>query len=55
MGSPQTPTEAQYSQLKEAGQLELLTSPKWLNVVDGKVTIDTSLPRQATSLMHLKW
>jgi hypothetical protein len=24
-------------------------------VVDGKVTIDTSLPRQATSLMHLKW
>jgi len=55
MGSPQTPTEAQYSQLKEAGQLELLTSPKWLEVKDGKVTISTSLPRQATSLMHLKW
>jgi xylan 1,4-beta-xylosidase len=55
MGSPQTPTEAQYSQLKEAGQLELLTSPKWLTVVDGKVTIATALPRQATSLMHLKW
>jgi xylan 1,4-beta-xylosidase len=55
MGSPQTPTEAQYSRLKEAGQLELLTSPKWLEVKDGKVTIDTSLPRQATSLMHLKW
>jgi xylan 1,4-beta-xylosidase len=55
MGSPQTPTEAQYSRLKEAGQLELLSSPKWLDVVDGKVTIATALPRQATSLMHLKW
>jgi xylan 1,4-beta-xylosidase len=55
MGSPQTPTEAQYLRLKEAGQLELLTSPNWLEVKDGKVTIGTSLPRQATSLMHLKW
>lgn len=55
MGSPQTPTQAQYAQLKEAGQLELLTSPKWLDVVDGKVTITTDLPRQATSLLHLKW
>jgi len=55
MGSPQEPTEAQYSQLKEAGQLELLSSPTWLDVNDGKVTIATALPRQATSLMHLKW
>lgn len=55
MGSPQTPSEAQYARLKEAGQLELLTSPTWLNVKDGTVTINTSLPRQATSLMHLKW
>lgn len=55
MGSPQSPTEAQYSRLKEAGQLELLSSPKWLDVTDGKVTIATALPRQATSLMHLKW
>jgi xylan 1,4-beta-xylosidase len=55
MGSPQEPTQAQYSQLKEAGQLELLTSPKWLDVVNGKVTIATELPRQATSLLHLKW
>jgi xylan 1,4-beta-xylosidase len=55
MGSPQSPTEAQYSRLKEAGQLELLSSPTWLDVNDGKVTIATALPRQATSLMHLKW
>ncbi|MEO8735573.1 MAG: beta-xylosidase, partial [Edaphobacter sp.] len=55
MGSPQKPTPEQYSKLKSAGQLQLLSSPRWLVVEDGKVTISTSLPRQATSLMHLKW
>ena len=55
MGSPQTPTPEQYARLKEAGQLELLSSPQWLDVSDGKVTIGTNLPRQATSLMRLKW
>ncbi len=55
MGSPQSPTPEQYAQLKAAGQLELLTSPAWLDVNNGKVVIDTNLPRQATSLLHLKW
>ena len=55
IGSPQSPTAEQYTKLKNAGQLELLTSPEWLDVSDGKVTIATSLPRQATSLMLLKW
>jgi xylan 1,4-beta-xylosidase len=55
MGSPQPPTPEQYAHLKAAGQLELLTSPEWLDVSRGKVTIATTLPRQATSLMHLKW
>ncbi len=55
MGSPQAPTPEQYARLKQAGQLELLQSPEWLDVSDRKVTIITSLPRQATSLMHLKW
>jgi xylan 1,4-beta-xylosidase len=55
MGSPQSPTAEQYAQLKDAGQLQLMTSPEWLNVNDGAVTIVTELPRQATSLMHLKW
>ena len=55
MGSPQTPTPEQYARLKEAGQLELLGSPQWLDVSDGKVTISTNLPRQATSMMRLEW
>jgi xylan 1,4-beta-xylosidase len=55
MGSPQVPTADQYARLKAAGQLELLSSPEWLDVNEGKLTIATALPRQATSLMHLKW
>lgn len=55
MGSPQSPTPEQYAQMKAAGQLELLTSPEWLDVNDSGVTIEMSLPRQATSLMHLRW
>ena len=55
MGSPQSPTPEQYAQMKAAGQLELLTSPEWLDVSGGKVTIDTSMPRQAISLLHLNW
>lgn len=55
MGSPQAPTPERYARLKEAGHLELLQSPEWLDVKDGKVTIATELPRQATSLMRLKW
>jgi xylan 1,4-beta-xylosidase len=55
MGSPQAPSPEQYAQLKAAGKLELLSSPKWLDVRNGKVMIETGLPRQATSLMRLKW
>jgi xylan 1,4-beta-xylosidase len=55
MGSPQSPTAEQYAQLKDAGQLELLTSPEWLDASDGRVTIVMELPRQATSLLYLKW
>jgi xylan 1,4-beta-xylosidase len=55
MGSPQSPTPDQYAQLKAAGQLQLLNSPARLDVDDGKVTIAASLPRQAVSLLLLKW
>ena len=55
MGSPQTPTVEQYARLRQAGQLELLTSPVWLDVDHGRVTVETELPRQATSLLRLQW
>ena len=55
MGSPQDPTPEQYSQLQSAGQLQLLTSPTWMEVNAGAITITTTLPREATSLLHLTW
>jgi xylan 1,4-beta-xylosidase len=55
MGSPRTPTAEQTAQLKAAGQLQLLGSPEWLDVADGKVTIATAVPRQAVSLLRLEW
>jgi xylan 1,4-beta-xylosidase len=55
MGSPQHPTSQQYAELKAAGQLELLTSPRWLVVNDGQVEVSTELPRQGISLLHLSW
>jgi xylan 1,4-beta-xylosidase len=55
MGSPQNPTPDQYAQLKSAGQLQTLTSPEWLDVTSGAITVTTTLPREATSLLHLTW
>jgi len=55
MGSPQSPTPEQYARLKAAGQLELLSSPQWLEVRDGQITVPMDLPRQATSVLKLSW
>jgi xylan 1,4-beta-xylosidase len=55
MGSPQSPTPEQYAQLRAAGQLQTLTSPEWLDVSGGGVTIPAELPRESISLLHLSW
>jgi xylan 1,4-beta-xylosidase len=55
IGSPQHPTTQQYAALRSAGQLQLLTSPEWLDVANGEVTIKTEMPRQGISLLRLKW
>jgi xylan 1,4-beta-xylosidase len=55
MGSPESPTPEQYATLRAAGQLQTLTSPEWLDVHDGKVTISSDLPRQAVALLRLSW
>ena len=55
MGSPQHPTTEQYAQLKAAGQLELLTSPEWVDVDHGQVKLTTELPRESVSLFRLTW
>ena len=55
MGSPQHPTSQQYAELQSAGQLQLLTSPRWLVVTNGQVEVETGMPREGISLLHLTW
>ncbi len=55
MGSPQQPTIEQYARLQAVAGLQLLTSPQWMDVVDGKIQLSTDLPRQSISLLRLSW
>jgi xylan 1,4-beta-xylosidase len=55
MGSPQQPTAEQYAQLKGEAGLQLLTSPIWMSISGGRMTLKTELPRQGISLVKLTW
>lgn len=55
MGSPQSPTPDQYKQLEAAGQLQLLNSPRWVDVQRGTVNLKFELPRQGLSLWKIEW
>lgn len=55
MGSPQQPTTEQYAQLQAVAGLQLLTSPMWLDIVDGKLDLQTELPRESISLVKITW
>jgi xylan 1,4-beta-xylosidase len=55
MGSPQQPTPEQYAQLEAAGQLQLLTSPEYVNAKNGAVELRFNLPRLAVSLVQVSW
>jgi xylan 1,4-beta-xylosidase len=48
MGSPQSPTAAQRATLEKAGQLQTVSSPVRQRVVEGRLTINLSLPRQGS-------
>jgi xylan 1,4-beta-xylosidase len=56
LGSPASPTPAQYKQLEDASQLALLTgAPTRIDVVDGAASLQIALPRQAVSLVVIEW
>ena len=55
MGSPQQPTTEQYAQLQAEAGLQLLTSPVWMDAVNGTVTVTTAMPSHSISLMKLGW
>ena len=54
MGSPQSPTAQQYSELEKAGKLAALPDEN-LPVENGKATLRFKLPRQAVSLVLVEW
>ncbi len=55
MGKPQNVTAQQYNELERSGQLQLYSSPQWIETSDGSAKLKFDLPRQAVSLMVLTW
>jgi xylan 1,4-beta-xylosidase len=53
MGSPVAPTRAQYDELREAGQLQMLPAAS-VPISKGMAQIDFTLPRQGVSLLLLE-
>ena len=54
LGSPQAPTPAQYAQVRQSGQLTSLGPATTVKVEGGKMTLQTSLPRQAVALFGIE-
>jgi xylan 1,4-beta-xylosidase len=54
-GSPQTVTPEDFRELESAGQLQLYTSPQWLDVSHEKAKLTFDLPRQGVSMVQLSW
>lgn len=55
MGSPQSPTAAQYADLEKAGQLELLQPARSIVIANGRSVETFTLPRQGVSLVQINW
>lgn len=55
MGAPQKPSPAEYEKLERAGQLQLLTSPAFVPVEQGRMQMRFTLPREGLSLLRLHW
>jgi xylan 1,4-beta-xylosidase len=53
MGAPPHPNEAQYAELREAGQLASLNAPTQVRVSRAMAELSFSLPRQGVSLLIL--
>jgi len=55
MGSPEHPSAEEQKHLEEAGQLQLLDSPRWVDVEKSQIHLDFALPRQGLSLIRIAW
>jgi xylan 1,4-beta-xylosidase len=55
LGSPQTISPEQFSQLEKAGKLAQLGAAGKTRIMDGKATVKFQLPRQGVALLILEW
>jgi len=56
ISSPASPTVPQYQQLEAASALALLgRAPTSVVVLDGRTSLQITLPRQAVSLLVIEW
>lgn len=55
LGKPQQVTEEQYTGLEKAGQLQLHTSPEWIETPAQNAVLKFDLPRQGVALIRLTW
>ena len=55
IGSPRTPTAAEYTELEKAGELTRIGTAKTITVTNGQANVSVSLPRQAVSLIEINW
>jgi xylan 1,4-beta-xylosidase len=55
MGSPSSLTNLQIERLERAGQLQLLTSPRWVSAKNRTLQLRFALPRQGVSLLKIGW
>ena len=54
LGSPQSPTPEQYSQIEKAGRLAAMHEPQPIEIRNAKATIRFALPRQGVSLLVIE-
>jgi xylan 1,4-beta-xylosidase len=55
MGSPSSPTNLQLELLERAGQLQLMSSPRWVSAKNRTLQLRFALPRQGVSLLKIGW
>ncbi len=55
LGSPKSLSATQIDELQKAAQLQLLTSPVWVDLDRGTLRTQFTLPRQGLSLIRLSW
>lgn len=55
MGSPESPTAEQITELQRIGQLQTSDSPRWIEDISGKLEFDIKLPSSSLSLLRLSW